>query len=236
MKNKNIMPELSIIIVSYNNKQLLGQCLDSIYKNAHRGQEPEIMVVDNNSQDGTVDFVREKFSRVRLIVNPKNEGFARANNQGIKIASGKKILLLNNDTIILNDALEKMMAYLDAHPETGLIGPKLLNQDRTVQAQGSILGPHFWNSTKPIETKFLRGAALMMTSGVLDKVGLLDEGFFFYNEDIDFCWRVIIAGYKVVYYPDAEIVHYGGKTSWRKQLMGLQGSFYLWRKYLFKKR
>ncbi|MFC1477892.1 glycosyltransferase family 2 protein [Candidatus Margulisiibacteriota bacterium] len=230
------MQELSIIIVSYNNKQLLGQCLESVYQNAPLGQEPEVIVVDNNSQDGTVNSLREKFPKVRLIINPKNEGFARANNQGIKIAGGDKILLLNNDTIILNDALNKMAAYLDAHPEIGLIGPKLLNEDRTIQVQGSMLGPHFWNSPKPVETKFLRGAAIMTTREVLDKVGLLDEGFFFYNEDIDFCWRVIAAGYKAVYYPDAEIVHYGGKTSWRKQLMGLQGSFYLWRKYLFNKR
>ncbi|MFC1595800.1 glycosyltransferase family 2 protein [Candidatus Margulisiibacteriota bacterium] len=228
------MTELSIIIISYKNISVLEQCLRSIYKNETALKNPELIVIDNNSADGTVEFLQQNFPKITLIVNPDNKGFASANNQGLRIARGKKVLLLNNDTIVLDNALSKMAAYLDSHPEIGLLGPKLLNEDGSIQAQGSILGPHFWNSPQPKETSFLRGAALMTTQKAISKVGLLDENFFFYNEDIDYCRRMLKAGYKVVYYPEAEITHYGGKTSFKRQLMGLQGTLYLWKKMVFK--
>jgi len=227
------MIPLSIIIVSYNNQALLKQCLQSIYSSP---ATVEVIIVDNHSQDNTISFLQDAFPQVRLIANDHNQGFAKANNQGLKIAQGKNLLLLNNDTIIRDQALSKMVDYLESHSDVGLLGPKLLNRDGSVQIQGSLLGPHFWNAKQPVKTSFLRGAALLFPRTVLDKVGLLDEGFFFYNEDIDFCWRVKKAGYKVVYYPEAEIIHYGGKTSWRRQLMGLQGTLYLWWKWLFLSR
>ncbi|MFA5928097.1 MAG: glycosyltransferase family 2 protein [Candidatus Margulisiibacteriota bacterium] len=229
------MPELSIIIVSYNNAQLLEDCIASIKASMPIGTAPEVIVVDNNSADNTVAMLQNKFPEVKLILNKDNKGFAAANNQGIRIAQGEYVMLLNNDTVIINDALSKMITYLREHPKIGLLGPRLLNGDRSVQAQGSMLGPHFWNSKIPVETKFLRGAVFLTSKKVLDQVGLLDENFFFYNEDIDFCWRINKAGLKVVYYPLAEVIHFGGKTDWRRQWLGLKSTLYLWQKYLLKR-
>lgn len=222
------MPNLSIIIVSYNNWELLDKCLKTIQA------EAEIIVVDNASSDLTVSNLRAQYPQITLIANPTNTGFAHANNQGLKIAQGQFMLLLNNDTEIIGDALTKMLKYLQENPNIGLLGPKLLNLDGTIQAQGSSLGPHFWNSKIPTKTSFLRGAALMFPRHIMDSVGLLDEGFFFYNEDLDFAWRIKKAGFQVIYYPEAEIMHIGGKTTFRKQLLGMQGTWYLWKKWYLK--
>jgi len=224
-------PRLSIVIVSYNNSKLIEQCLDSIYLDSN-SKNWGIIVVDNFSKDDTVSMLDKKFPNVKLIANTKNVGFAKANNQALRICKGEKILLLNNDTIVVDDAISKMIDFLDNNDSVGLLGPRLLNQDGSVQVQGSLLGPHFWKSIIPTETKFLRGAALMTKKIILDEVGLLDEKFFFYNEDIDYCWRVLQSGYKVVFFPEAEIIHYGGKMSLKRQLMGLQGTLYLWSKIL----
>jgi hypothetical protein len=223
--------ELSIIIVSYNQQALLKKCLESIYASFPSRQRLEVIVVDNHSLDHTVDMIRADFPQVVLIVNPANDGFAKANNLGLKIARGAKLLLLNNDTVILDNALIDMMAYLDQHPEIGLLGPKLLNRNGSIQAQGSLLGRHFWRSKIPTESTFLRGAALMLRREVFEQVGLLDERFFFYNEDLDYAWRVRKSGYKVVFYPHAEVVHYGGKVSLKRQIMGMKGSLALWKKW-----
>ena len=227
-------PALSIIIVSYNNQSLITACLDSVYQNIPNDFPIEVIVVDNHSKEGIVAFLKQNYPQVIIIANPENRGFAKANNQGIKIAGGEKIFLLNNDTVVIGDALVKMARYLDTHPEIGLLGPKLLNADGSIQVQGSMLGPHFWNSTVPTTTSFLRGAALMMRREIIEKVGLLDERFFFYNEDIDYCWRVKRSGFQLIYYPDAEITHLGGKTSWRRQWLGLKASWALWKKYFLR--
>ena len=227
------MIDLSIIIVSYNNKELLNDCLLSIFKTFPSQEKLEVIVVDNNSADNTIEFLQTNFSQIQVIANDYNAGFAKANNQGIRIALGDKILLLNNDTVVQGKALNELINTLDSNHEIGLIGPKLLNIDKTIQAQGSALGKPFWKSTIPVEVKFLTGAAIMTTRATINKVGLLDEGFFFYNEDIDYCWRIRAAGFKLVYLPSAEIIHYGGNTSLKKQLMGLKGSLYLWWKYSF---
>jgi GT2 family glycosyltransferase len=227
------MISLSIIIVSFNQRDLLANCLRSLQREGGFPTDWEILVVDNASADGSVEMLRQEFPTVTVIPNTTNAGFARANNQALRIARGGKLVLLNNDTVVKSDAMETMSAWLDTHPDTGVVGPKLLNADGSIQVQGSMIGPHFWNANTPVETSFLRGAVWMFPRKTMDQVGLLDEQFFFYNEDIDYCLRVKKAGFRLIYCPDAEVIHYGGKMDVKRHWMGFQSSLRLWKKYWF---
>jgi len=225
------MLDLSIIIVNFNKSKLLKDCLDSIYKNS-KSIKFEIFVVDNGSKDNSVSMIKENFPQIKLIENSSNLGFAKANNQAIKLSQGKYILLLNNDTKILNNALKQMVEFMTAHPNTGGLGPKLLNPDLTSQREGSLLSKRFWNSKTPIETNFLTGAALMIRRGVFEKVGLLDENFFFYNEDIDICRRIKKAGWKLYFLPSAQIIHIGQQTKNIEMIYeGYRGGLHLCKKH-----
>ncbi|MFH1825931.1 MAG: glycosyltransferase family 2 protein [bacterium] len=229
------MTDLSIIIVNYNNKKLLEDCLASIYQNTPKISF-EIIVVDNASTDGSPAIVKEKFPEVLLQENQENLGFAKANNLGLKTCRARYALLLNNDTVVKDAALDKLVEFMDQHPEIGACGPKLLNSNGSVQHQGGLLAKKFWLSREPVSVNFVIGAALLVKKEVIEKVGLLDENLYFYNEDLDWCASIKKTGFKIFFVPQAEIIHHGGKSSQgtfnqRLFIEGFKGGLYFCRKH-----
>ena len=236
--------DLSIIIVNYNVKEFLQNLIHSIYKAAQRITF-EIIVVDNASNDGSVEFIREKFPLVKLISNNKNLGFSRGNNIGLKEATGKYILLINPDTLVSEDTFEKMIRFFQDNPEAGLAGCKILNPDGTLQlaCRRSFPGPWtsfckvtglssmfpksrlfakynltYLDADQTYEVDAISGSFMMLTKEIYEKVGGLDEQFFMYGEDLDFCYRVQKAGYKVIYFHETQIIHYKGESTRRSSL------------------
>ena len=231
--------ELSIIIVNYNVKYFLEQCLISI-RNASKEIKSEIFVVDNNSVDGSVKMVKEKFPEVKLVENKINVGFSKANNQAILMASGKYILLLNPDTVVEEDTFIKILSFMNSHPEAGGLGVKMIDGKgkflpeskrglptpkvafykvfglSRLFPKSKIFGQYhlgFLDKNKIHSVDILAGAFLFLRKETLDKTGLLDETFFMYGEDIDLSYRIIKAGYKNYYFPETRIIHYKGEST-----------------------
>ncbi len=229
---------LSIVIVGWNVRELLDAALASIYASTHDDASPEVIVVDNASTDGTAAMVAATYPQARLIVNTVNRGFTGANNQGIEAASGKYILLLNPDTEVMEGALDQLVAYLEAHPQVGLVAPRLLNPNGTTQSSRRrfpTLPILFLESTwleglmpKPLlrqhymmdksdalehDVGWVTGAAMLVRRSVIEEVGVFDEDFFMYSEELDWCRRICDAGWRIAYTPTAEVMHYGGKSS-----------------------
>lgn len=232
--------KLSIIIVNYNTKQLLADCIKSIEKNLYNFSY-EIVVVDNNSADGSTDMVKSEYSHVKLIANNYNAGFAKANNQGLELCSGDYILLLNSDTIVLKNAISTLIDFMDSHIDTAICGPKLLNSDMTLQLPCRRGFPRLINSVSYFsgisrvfhksrvfgsylmtymdsginhEVDAVSGACLLVKRKILSEIGgLLDQAFFMHFEDIDLCYRAKISGYKVYYVHDSEVIHLKGQSS-----------------------
>jgi GT2 family glycosyltransferase len=231
--------KLSVIIVNYNVQHFLEQCLYSVRK-ASKNVSTEIFVVDNNSVDGSVQMVRNKFPEVQLIENKKNTGFSYANNQAIRISKGEYILLLNPDTVVEEDTFEKVVAFMDVHPDAGGLGVKMLDGKGNFLPESkrglptplvafykifglSKLFPRsktfgkyhlgFLDKDKTHEVEILSGAFMLMRKSVLDKVGMLDETFFMYGEDIDLSYRILLGGYKNFYFPETRIIHYKGEST-----------------------
>jgi len=232
------MTELSIVIVSWNAKKYLGECLASL-RSVSRNLSIETIVIDNGSTDGSPQLVRDQFPEVKVIENGCNLGFARGNNIGIKLATGKHICLINSDVNVPADCLPKMYQFMEQNPDIGLLGPQMLASDRHV-ARSGMRFPTVWNAfvrafavdsmLKPygvfgnlLMTDFgfdknkdmdvLNGWFWMVRREAVDEVGLLDERFFMYCEDIDWCKRFHLAGWRVVFYSEAAAVHYGGASS-----------------------
>jgi len=230
-------PDLSIIIVSWNVRELLRQCLLSIRQN-QGGLQVEIIVVDGASADGSAEMVREAFPDVVLIACQENVGFPRGNNLGIAAANGRYLLILNPDTEIVGDALPQMVAYMQAHPEVGVLGPQLLYPDGTIQSsrrrfptlttaffESTWLQPyapkavldHYYAADLPddelAEVDWVMGAAMMLPADVETAVGGMDPGYFMYSEELDWCRRIKAAGWRVIYFPQAKIIHHEGKSS-----------------------
>jgi GT2 family glycosyltransferase len=229
------MKDLSIIIVNTNNRKLLEECLASIYKNT-RKVSFEIIVSDNASTDGSQEMVKNKFPQVFLIENQENLGFIKASNLGLRNYHARYALLLNDDTVVKDSALDKLVEFMDHHPEAGACGPKLLNLDGSIQRQGGLLGKRFWRSKNPVAVDFVIGAALIVKKEVIDKVGILDENLYFYNDDLDWCVRIRKAGWKIYFLPQAEVIHYGGYSSRRTFkaklfVEGFKGGLYFCRKH-----
>jgi len=231
------MPDLSVIIVNWNVRDLLRRCLHSILANLPACQL-EIIVVDNGSTDGSPEMVRTEFPQVHLMANPDNRGFTAANNQGLAVARGRYVLLLNPDTEVVGDALETLVAFADVHPDVGVVGPQLLNPDGTVQSsrrrfptlatallESTWLQPYaprrllarYYVLDRPDDevqdVDWVTGAALMARREAVEQVGPLDEGFFMYSEELDWCRRFRAAGWRVVYLPTARVIHHEGKSS-----------------------
>lgn len=230
---------LSVIIVNYNVKYFLEQALLSV-KRAGEHIDMEVVVVDNASHDGSVDMVASKFPWVKLIANSKNTGFSTANNQGIKASTGEYVLLLNPDTVVEEDCFTKCLQFMDSHSNCGALGVKMLDGKGKFLPESkralptpqvsffkifgfSSLFPRsktfgryhlgYLNDNETHEVEVLPGAFMFMRREALNRVGLLDEDFFMYGEDIDLSYRILKGGYKVYYYPDARIIHYKGEST-----------------------
>ena len=253
---------LSIIIVNYNAEKLLKNCIESIY-NETREITFDIWVVDNNSSDNSVAMINENFPEVNLLQNADNVGFARANNMAIVKAKTDYVLLLNPDTIICNQAIEKVLGYMDPKPEVGITGCKVLNEDGSIQlaCRRSIPTPKvaffrltgmsklfpnsklmakynltYLDASESHEVEAVSGAFLMIRSNVIDNIGCLDDRFFMYGEELDWCLRTKKAGWAVMYYPYAQIIHYKGecsKSNSRKAAFEFYRSMYLFHKKHF---
>jgi len=231
--------KLSVVIVNYNVEHFLEQCLLSVRK-AMQHVSGEVFVVDNNSIDGSVKMVKNKFPEAKLIVNKENLGFSRANNQAIKLTSGEYILLLNPDTVVEDDTFSKVVEFMDSHPDAGGLGVKMVDGSGNFLPESkrglptpsaafykmfgiSKLFPKskrfskyhlgYLNEDAVHEVEILAGAFMLMRKSVLDKTGLLDEAFFMYGEDIDLSYRIIKAGYKNYYFPETRIIHYKGEST-----------------------
>lgn len=238
-------PILSIIIVSFNTEKLTRGCVESILKNSSGGNY-ETIVVDNDSKDGSVEMLRKyksELSNFRLIENSENLGFSKASNQATRLARGKYILLLNSDTLVKKNSLENLVDFAEETKDCGVVGARLLNVDGSIQlsclkfptivsaikeyflGRKGLLDKFAPSGNKPAEVNAVVGAAFLITPRAIKKVGLLDERYFFYFEDIDYCKRVWKAGLKVYYLPDSEIIHHHGasgknladeKNQWRR--------------------
>jgi len=231
--------KLSVVIVNYNVEYFLEQCLLSVRK-AMQTVIGEVFVVDNNSIDGSVKMVKDKFPEVKLIANKKNLGFSKANNQAMKMASGEYVLLLNPDTVVEDDTFEKIVAFMDSHPDAGGLGVKMVDGSGKFlpESKRGLPTPEaafykmfgiskifpkskrfskyhlgYLNQNEIHEVEILAGAFMLMRKSVLDKIGLLDESFFMYGEDIDLSYRIIKAGYKNYYFPKTRIIHYKGEST-----------------------
>jgi len=253
------MKDVSIIIVNYNTSNLLKECIESIKNNAINICY-EIIVVDNNSSDNSIDLIKNKFESLKIIINKINLGFARANNQGIKRSEGRYILLLNPDTVLLRDCLKKMVEFMDGHPEAGVAGCRVLNPNGTLQlaCRRSFPAPSvsfyrltglsrlfpksktfarynltYYNPDVVQEVDAVSGSFMMIRRKAMNEVGMLDEQFFMYGEELDLCFRMKEKGWKVYYVPDAEIIHYKGKSSQqrkRKAVIDFHKAMYIFHK------
>ncbi len=231
--------DLSVIIVNYNVKFFLEQCLKSVLKSG-KGLDMEVIVIDNNSVDGSVEMIREKFPSVKLIANAENSGFSKANNQGINISRGKYVLLLNPDTVVEDETFPKVVRFMDEHPDAGGLGVKMLDGNgrflpeskrslptpavafykifglSALFPKSKIFGKYhlgYLDKDKTHQVEILSGAFMLLRKKVLDEIGYLDEDFFMYGEDIDLSWRIIKAGYKNYYFPETRIIHYKGEST-----------------------
>lgn len=225
---------ISIIIVSWNTASFLENCLASILANPPTSPF-EKWVIDNASTDDSPRMVREKFPQVHLVENRENVGFARANNQAIQRCTGKYILLLNPDTLVASGALQALVDFLDKHPEAGAAGARILKPDGSLQISShprptlsrefwrlfhlDVLSPYAmypptkWETTQPQDVDVLAGSCLLLRKEVLDQVGFLDEDYFIYSEEIDLCYRIQRAGWRLYWIPQAEVVHFGGQST-----------------------
>jgi N-acetylglucosaminyl-diphospho-decaprenol L-rhamnosyltransferase len=219
------MADVSVVVVTYNSMPELGRCLESV--SGH-----DVVVVDHGSTDGSVELVRERFPQVRLI-EQENRGFGAGMNTGMRAAGGRYFLLLNADAWVLGDAVEKLRAFADEHPDAAVVGPRLLNPDGSLQP--SVRGfPTLWRLATEYfflrklaprsrllnafhgagfdhrsmrEAEWLGAACLLVRREAADDVGLFDEDFFLFSEEVDWCWRFREAGWKVLFFPGAEVVH-----------------------------
>lgn len=228
---------LSIVIVNWNTRQMLTGCLDSL----EQGIAPldrssvETFVVDNASADGSATMVRQHFPWAQVIENAQNIGFAAGNNQAIAQAGGRYVLLLNSDTVVHPGALTELLAFMDADSTAGACGARLLNSDGTLQPSCQpMLTPerefwcltflervwsratypmHTWDNFTPRRVDVIKGACLLLRRSAIDEVGLLDDGYFMYTEEVDLCYRLARAGWTLWYVPVAVVTHFGEASS-----------------------
>jgi len=243
--------KISVIIVSWNTKELLKKCLDSLVK---YGEEfdLEIFVIDNASSDGTTWMMKNDFPEINFIPNKDNAGFAKANNQGIKRATGDYVLLLNPDTEIFADTLAHSISFMEENKDCGVMGCKMVYKNGSLQPSVRRfpklwpilfmflklpkIFPHLRSIENYLATDFdyektqdadqVMGAYMFIRPAVFDKIGLLDEDFFIWFEEVDFCRRTWKAGYKVMYFPGAKIIHHGGQSFAQQKMVKNQWNFF----------
>lgn len=252
--------DLSILIINWNTRKMLRDCLTSVFEGAPEGRRYEVIVVDNASEDGSQAMVRSEFPQVTMIMNDENRGFAAANNQAMAIASGANILLLNSDTLIHGDVLARSLEYMDAHWHVGAMGCRVLNADGSLQHSTSQF-PSFlnlayqtfgldrvtavsafrkyrmldWDRLSECYVETISGCFLLVRKQCIDAVGMLDEDFFFFGEETDWCRRIQEAGWRVAFAPVGDITHFGGGSSGalnhRRDLMLTEATVRLHRKH-----
>ncbi len=239
-KSPTSNPALSIVIVNYNTRQLLDDCLTSLFAAVEPAGGMEIIVVDNASSDGSQEMVRQKYPAVQLIASEVNRGFSAANNLGVAVANGRFILFLNSDTRVDANALVEPLAYLEQHPGVGALTVRLIYPTGERDPDNHRGFPTPWNAicyfsglsrlfpndprfngyfqsyadmsqTHPVDV--IAGSYMLMPLALCRELGGWDETYFFYGEDIDFCYRIRQAGYQIIYYPHAEVLHYKGASS-----------------------
>jgi len=232
------MIDVSIIIVAWNVRELLHNCLNSVYEQT-KGISFEVIYVDNASEDGSVEMVETSFPSVRIIENDENKGFIKANNQAIEIAEGRYILLLNSDTIILDNAIAKTVAFADNHLEVAVVGCKVFYPDGTLQRncfmypsvlnlfllatylykifpRSKFFGREYmgwWDYCGVREVEAIAGCYSLVRKEAIEQVGAMDERYFVYGDDPDWCFRFKKAGWKIMYTPESQIIHCHGKTT-----------------------
>ena len=232
-KMKNM--DLSVIVLSCNTKDITKKCLSCIVRSEDRLKK-EVIVIDNASGDGSVDMIKKNFPKFKLIVNKKNNGFAGGNIQGVKIAKGRYILLLNSDAFISQDSLEKSVKFMDNNPKCGIIGARLIDKygkpqhaarnfptpwKLFVQSAGLSKKPFYLKGIDderfkyncPKECDWVPGCYYLMRKDMIDQIRFFDPIFYLYCEEIDLCLRAKRAGWKIFFYPEAEVIHLGGQSS-----------------------
>lgn len=251
----NATVDLSIVIVAWNVRELVLDCLASILE-AKLGVSYEVILVDNGSLDFTVETVSRQFPETRILALPKNIGFGAGNNRGLEVMRGRHAVLLNSDTIVLPGGLEACVRYLDQHARVGAVGPQLLNPDRTKQncihnspnLLSEVVGqsllrrlfPRRYPSKGvdydgPVEVEAVLGACLFVRREVIDEVGLIDEGYFFFLEETDWCHRIRAAGWRVAHLPGAHVIHLYGESTKKKTPLRTRIEYYRSRYLFFRK-
>ena len=244
-------PDISVIIVSYNVRDLLESCLQSLYT-ALNGIPHEVFVVDNRSDDGTVDMVRQRFPEVSLIASENNLGFAGGNNLALSRARGAHLLLLNPDTLVQEDTVSTMLRFFGDNPDVGMAGCRIIKPDGSLELACRRSFPSPWVSFTKLsglstlfprsplfarynltylsedesyEVDAISGSFMMLRTEVYETIGGLDESYFMYGEDLDYCYRTQKAGWKLAYVPETKIIHYGGESTKRSSI-DAQAEFY----------
>lgn len=257
------MPDISICIVSFNTRDLLRGCLESLISDSTR-YSCEIIIADNGSTDGTIEMLAEEFPQVKVIQNSENLGYTIPMNQALRAGSGRYFMQLNPDTVIQPGLLNGLVEFMDSHPQAGICTPKVLNRDGTFQKQCRRSAARPWDAITYVlglsslfprsrlfgrylmaylpedetdEVEAVSGSCMVIRSEVIDQIGCLDEQFFAYQEDSDFCFRARKAGWRVYYYPAVRIIHFGGHGGSRfvpyRGVFAWHRSFYLYyRKHL----
>jgi len=244
--------DLSIVLVCWNNKAYLDSCLNSLYESGMKNTF-DVIVVDNGSTDGSQKMLNEKYPLVRIIQNDGNVGLGKASNQGIEASMGRYVLLLNNDTVVNGESFDTMIEFLDNNPRAAAVGGKLLNSDGSIQScynyfttlwEGFMVATRLGEWIRPGYPAVMRGeeiksvdwlgsACLMVRRSALDQVGLLDESYFIYGDELDLQYRFKKAGWENYYLPNAHTLHYGGRSMdrWKRRTKVYRGKMLFYQKH-----
>ena len=248
--------DFSICIVTYQTRDYLKDCLVSLYQNTQRASF-EVIVVDNHSDDGVEEMLRQEFPQVSLVVEATNEGYTRPMNRALRQGCGRYLVQLNPDTLVLPGTFDELLAYMDAHPDAGISTPKVLNRDGSLQKQCRRSAARPWDTFTYFsglsarfpksqrlagylmtyldedeinEVDAVSGSCMVIRRALVEQIGYLDEVFFAYQEDADFCFRARQAGWKVIYMPKAQLVHFGGQGG---SAVEVYRSIYQWHRSYF---